>query len=359
MNPSLNNKTLTIFVLFGLALLAAYSIYKPFILPISVAVLLVMGTFNLTQYFVDKTGSKKISTLIMVLLLILLILAPIFYVATEGVGYIVQMDKETIEQTVSKARELVDGVPYISDWADKYLNADELSKYLKEISIYATKMGTAGLGFIKNLIFVIVFYAVINYYSGRFFSLLKSLVPVSSKRSSKMIDEVSSTMEVVFYSTIVTAIFEGFLFGIFVSYFGFDGLLFGVLYGFASLIPFVGGALIWVPVSLYSWSEIGPEAGISIALYSVIVISIIADTFIKPMIIKVIKEDLLKSKTTINEIIIFFSIVAGMSAYGFWGAIIGPAITTFLVTMSVIFMEHNKHIVNEIEEVSNKSLSDS
>lgn len=349
MNPSLSNKTLTIFAMFGLALLAAYSIYKPFILAISVAVLLVMGTFNLTQYFVDKTSSKKVSTLIMVALLIMLILAPIFYVATEGVGYIVQLDKDTIELIVSKARELVSGVPYLSKWTEQYLNADELMKYLKEISIYATKMGTAGLGFIKNLIFVIVFYAAINYNSGRFFSLLKSLLPVSSKRSSKMIDEVSSTMEVVFYSTIVTAIFEGFLFGIFLSYFGFDGLLFGVLYGFASLIPFVGGVLIWAPVSLYAWSELGAEAGISVALYSVIVISIVADTFIKPMIIKVIKEDLLKSKTSINEIIIFFSIVAGMSTYGFWGAIIGPAITTFLVTMGAIFMEHNKHIVDEIE----------
>jgi len=347
MKHSLNNQTLIIFVLFGLALLAAYSIYQPFVLPISIAALLVMATFNLTQYFVDKTGSKKFSTLIMVSLLILLILAPIFYIGTEGVSYIVKFDKETITKIVTNTKELVSNVPYLNNWADQYLNADELSKYIKEISLYATKMGSAGLGFIKNLVLIILFYAIINYYSGKFFSLMKSIVPVSSKQSSQMIDEVSSTMEVVFYSTIVTAIFEGLLFGIFVSYFGFDGLFFGMIYGFASLVPFVGGALIWVPLSLYSWSEIGPKAGISIAIYSVIVISIIADTLIKPIIIRVIKEDFLKSKTTINEIIIFFSIVAGMSAYGFWGAIIGPAITTFLMTTSAIFIEHNKHIVNE------------
>jgi len=113
MKHSLNNQTLIIFVLFGLALLAAYSIYQPFVLPISIAALLVMATFNLTQYFVDKTGSKKFSTLIMVSLLILLILAPIFYIGTEGVSYIVKFDKETITKIVANTKELVSDDPYI------------------------------------------------------------------------------------------------------------------------------------------------------------------------------------------------------------------------------------------------------
>jgi hypothetical protein len=35
-------------------------------------------------------------------------------------------------------------------------------------------------------------------------------------------------MSVVFYSILVTAIFQGFLFGAFLSSFGYDGLLLGV-----------------------------------------------------------------------------------------------------------------------------------
>ncbi len=148
-------------------------------------------------------------------------------------------------------------------------------------------------------------------------------------------------MEVVFYSIIITAIFEGFLFGIMASYFGFNGLLFGVIYGFASLIPIVGGAIVWVPVSLYAWTTIDANAAIFIASYSVLVISIFADTFIKPMIIKVIKEDLLKSNIEVNEIVIFFSILAGMSTYGFWGMILGPAITSFLIAITRIYIDYN------------------
>jgi predicted PurR-regulated permease PerM len=141
---------------------------------------------------------------------------------------------------------------------------------------------------------------------------------------------------------LVTAIFEGALFGGFVSYFGFNGLLLGVIYGFASLIPVVGGAIVWIPVALYSWSKIDSTTAIMIAIYSIVVISIIADTFIKPMIIKAIKDRLSHHHTKVNEIVIFFSILAGMSSFGFWGMILGPAITTFLVAATRIYIKHSE-----------------
>jgi len=344
----LNRSSSIIFILFAIGLLGAYTIYKPFLLPMIVASLMVMATFNLTHFFATRLNSKKLATLIMLTLMVMLILAPIVYAGTVSVGYFSELDQKTIAITVSKAKELVADIPYIGNWTEENLRAENIEIYFKDISLYITKMGSAGLGFLKNVILVILFYAIVNYYSDDFFNLLRSLVPVSKAKSLQMMNEISSTMEVVFYSIIITAIFEGLLFGFFVSYFGFNGLLFGVLYGFASLVPVVGGALLWIPISLYSWSLYGSSTAIIITLYSVIIISIVADTFIKPIIIKTIKEDLLHSSTNINELIIFFSILAGMTSYGFWGAIIGPAITTFLFATSKIYIEHNTSVRDEI-----------
>jgi predicted PurR-regulated permease PerM len=126
-----------------------------------------------------------------------------------------------------------------------------------------------------------------------------------------------------------------------VSYFGFNGLLFGIIYGFASLVPIIGGAIVWIPVALYGWTKMDAQTALFISGYSVVVISIFADTFVKPLIIKVIKEDLLKSMVEINEMIIFFSILAGMSTYGFWGMILGPAITSFLIAITKVYIDYN------------------
>lgn len=89
----------------------------------------------------------------------------------------------------------------------------------------------------------------------------------------------------------------------------------------------------WLPFTLFELSLGDSENAIFIALYTIIVISVIADTFIKPMIIKVINQKLIKPQEKINELIIFFSIIAGLATFGFWGMIIGPAITVLFLTL--------------------------
>ncbi|WP_457605457.1 AI-2E family transporter [Nitratifractor sp.] len=337
-----NKNTFFVITLFAIALWGAYTIYAPFLLPMSVAVLLAMATSNLMKAIARLLRSRKLSTVVMVLLLIMLILAPILYIATTGLEYLSRLDQDTMHTILAKARTLTADIPYLQKWSEEYLRAEKILPYFKEISLYLTQMGSKGLGFMKNVFLVILFYAAVVYYQERFIRGLETLIPAPEKESREMVEEISSTMEVVFYSIIVTAVFEGFLFGIFISYFGFDGLLFGAIYGFASLIPVVGGALVWLPLSLYAWSEMGTQAALVIAGYSIVVISIVADTFVKPIIIKMIKEQLLHQHIRVNELVIFFSIVAGMSTYGFWGMILGPAITTFLFAATRIYIDYNQ-----------------
>jgi len=338
----MTKSSLMITALFILGVIGVYSVYSPFLLSISVAILLSMATFNLTKQLVDFSGSAKISAAISTLLMTILLFVPIIYLATVGVSYVSQIDNAGIKDTIATVKIFVEEIPYLNDITDQYLNDEKITEYIKESTTYLTLAGGAGLGFMKNMFFVVIFYFFINYYGNRFFDTILELLPVSPAKGSKMIQEVSATMEIVFYSIIVTAIFEGVLFGIIMSYFGFNGLLFGVIYGFASLIPIVGGIAVWLPVSLYAWTKIDSQTAIIIASYSIIMISIIADTFIKPMIIDVIKVDFLKSTIEISSILIFFSILAGMSTYGFWGMIVGPAVTSFMIAITKVYLDYSE-----------------
>jgi len=334
--------TLLVTALFVLGLMGAYSVYQPFLLSITVAILLTMATFNLSKKLVALTNSAKISSAISTVLLSLLLFAPIVYLGTVGVGYLSQLDNTGIKDTINTVKVFVEQVPFLKELSQQYLSDAKITGYIQDSTHYITVAGGAGLGFMKNMFFVVVFYFFINFYGDKFFDMVLKLLPVSATKGTRMMQEVSATMEVVFYSIIVTAIFEGFLFGIIMSYFGFNGLLFGVIYGFASLIPIIGGIIVWAPVSLYAWTKVDSQTAIIIASYSIVMISIIADTFIKPMIIKVIKEDLLKSTIQINSIVIFFSILAGMSTHGFWGMILGPAITSFLIAITKVYLDYSE-----------------
>jgi predicted PurR-regulated permease PerM len=338
----MNKSTLLVTALFVLGLMGAYSVYQPFLLSMTVAILLTMATFNLSKKLVSLTNSAKISSVISTILLSLLLFAPIVYLGTIGVDYIYTLDDDGIKDTINAVKVFIEQVPLLRGFSEQYLNDTKITEYIQESTHYMTAAGSAGLGFMKNMFFVVVFYFFINFYGDRFFEVLLALLPVSSAKGARMMQEVSATMEVVFYSVIVTAILEGFLFGVIVSYFGFNGLFFGVIYGFASLIPIIGGIIVWAPVSLYAWTKIDTHSAIVIATYSVVMISIIADTFLKPMIIKVIKEDFLKSTIKISSVVIFFSILAGMSTHGFWGMILGPAITSFLIAITKVYLDYSE-----------------
>ena len=336
----MSKTTLLSTALFALALVGAYSVYKPFLLSLSVAFLLTLATFNLTKGLTYYTRSYHLSAVVATLSMSLLLIAPIVYLATTGVEYVSRLDASSIKETVQQFRHMVKDIEFLDKPASEYLNEEKITEYLKHSAQFITTASSVGFGFMKNILSVIIFYFFFNYYGNRFFDVLIELMPVSSDKAKVMLGEISGTMEVVFYSIVITAIFEGFLFGIMVSYFGFNGLFWGVVYGFASLIPVVGGVIVWLPVSLYAWSNIDLKSALIIAIYSVVVISIIADTFIKPYIIKVVKERYLHNTLQINSILIFFSIIAGMSTYGFWGMILGPAITSFLIAVTRIYLQY-------------------
>ncbi len=329
-------------IFFGLALLAAYSIYKPFLLPIAVAILLALATTNVTRAVTNYAQSKKIATAIMTLLMVILILVPIAYIATTGITYMTKIDFNSLNTILTQTKTLLRDIPYIGKLANEYLTLDKVAPFLQEVSSYVGTLSTKGLHFVKDSFLVVLFYSFVVYHQDKIIQFLEKIAATSETMQTHMLEEVSSTMEIVFYSIIVTAIFEGLLFGVFVSFYGFNGLLLGFIYGFASLIPVVGGIIVWLPVSMLAWSRIDATAAITIALYSIITISIIADTIIKPVIIKVIKEKLLKSPTKINELLIFFSIVAGMGSFGFWGMILGPAITAFLIATTKTYLESSR-----------------
>ncbi|CAA6808122.1 MAG: Acid membrane antigen A [uncultured Sulfurovum sp.] len=334
-----NKRDYIIALLFAFALIGAYTIYKPFLLSMVVALLLTMATGNIHLKITHKMNSEKVSASILSLLLLIILFVPITYIATIGVQSLASIDADIITQTTTKLIFLSKDIPLLEDWAKEYLNNEKILEDIKTSTTTITAAGSHGIGFIKNVFFVIVFYFMLNSYADKLFSLITSFLPMNDEEGNQILKEISSTMEVVFYSIIVTAIFEGLLFGIVISFFGFNGLLLGTIYGFASLIPIVGGALVWMPVSLYAWNTINANSAIIIALYSILIISILADTFIKPMIIRYIKDNILHSSTRINELLIFFSILAGMSSYGFWGMILGPAITSFLIAISRVYIE--------------------
>ena len=324
-------------------------LFAPFLKPIIVAVLLAVSTSSIFDIIQSKIKSSIITTICMTVILSAVFFVPLVYFIFNIVGFVNSIDQEIVINIFAYVKTFVQDLP------DEYASLKEqLIILLEQIDVpdmiqkliaFSAFVGKNSATFMIDMVMILVFYFFINMYKKDLSAYLVELIPLNHEDGETLFQESSNVMSIVLYSILVTAVFEGLLFGIFITFFGYDGILLGVLYGFASLIPVIGGALMWLPLAIYEIVTGNLSNALIIVSYSIIVISFIADTIIKPMIIKYINLKVVKNPTKINELLIFFSIVAGLSTFGFWGMIIGPAMVTFFISIMQLLKKYSNDMI--------------
>ncbi len=335
-----------ILTLLAFSLYWMYLLYQPFLLSIMIASLLAISTASVQRRLEEKFNSVLIASLLSTIGLAVLFFAPLGYFLTAFTLHLSGIDIASIEKVYVKMVDWAQDLPAYLAFAQPFIEDALREMEINELATHTLAMagiiGSYSAAFVKNALLIIIFYFFSHFYGKTIFDYFKRVIQLPQQDATLLSFELSSMMSVVFYSILTTAVFEGALFGIAVAFMGYNGLLFGILYGFASLLPVVGGALMWLPFMIFELSIGNTGSAIFIALYSIIVISIIADTIIKPIIIKEINFRIVKSEGQKNELLIFFSIVAGLGAFGFWGMILGPAITAFFLALLKLIEQHQK-----------------
>ncbi len=339
-------KPQTIFmILLAASLYWMYLLYSPYLMSILIASLLAVSTYSFKHRIREFTGSVITASTLSTLMMAALFFAPLGYFLAKLTLSLQHFDPSTLEHITVYLQSIIDNAPAFfgtsKSWFSDFLGTFNPSELAKKAFSYAGTIGSVSASFVKNSLMIIVFYFFALLYGPRLVAYFKRVINLPPEDARLLGSEVSSVMSIVFYSILLTATLEGALFGIAISFLGYNGLLFGIMFGFASLVPVVGGALMWVPFSLYELSQGHNGTALFIAIYTIVIISVIADTFIKPVIIKSIDNRLSKTETKRNELIIFFAILAGLTSFGFWGMILGPAITAFFMALLILMERKN------------------
>lgn len=93
-----------------------------------------------------------------------------------------------------------------------------------------------------------------------------------------------------------------------------------------SMIPIVGGAIIFVPVCIFMIAEGDMTGGLGLLLYCIIVVGLTDN---------ILRFTLLKKLEDIHPLNTVFGIIMGMKLFGFMGLIFGP----ILVSMTVLLLQ--------------------
>ena len=121
--------------------------------------------------------------------------------------------------------------------------------------------------------------------------------------------------------------------------FGMDEPLFwGVVTGFASMLPIVGPAVLWLPVSIYLYFTGAHAHAIGLAVYSALLLVNVEHA---------VRFTLLKKIGNTHPLITFFGLMIGLSLFGFLGLIFGPLLISYFIILLGIYQR--EYLADELQ----------
>lgn len=329
-------------ITFGASLCAMAYLYNAFLLNLLIALLLCVSTYFLKNFFDRYISYNWLSSLFCTLVPVILFAIPMVFVVIKGIDVLSTIEPSSLNQFIESTKEkilfwLIEISPEIASRAKEFMSNFSGSVILNYVLGMSAGFAKWGVTLLVNIGFIIVFLYFCFFYSKAFRDFTLNLIPFSVEQTKSIYEEISGVLNIVFFTSIINILLQGFCFGVASYFLGYDGFLLGVLYGFASIVPVVGGALVWVPVAFYQLYLGDTTGAIFIALYGAIFIGLIIDNGVKPLLIGFVKDKVIKTSVKINEVLIFFAILAGISVFGFAGIVIGPAATALFIALLRVY----------------------
>ncbi len=328
-------------IIFILVFYAVFILYHAYLFNMLIAFLLCVGTFWIKVYLQQYCKNNIVVSIVTILLMITLLFIPLLFVLYRAFTGLRTLRLDTLRTYFDMGKAWINSkishLPFVQDHLSSMLNEvsfSSISSYLLKIT---STIGENGLKFFIDGFVIIVFLFVFFCWGQNFFNYIKRLLPFQEQQIYQVATEVSGTLRIVFLSTFFNVVLQGTAFGIIVYFFGFNGILLGIIYGICSMIPIIGAVIVWLPICLILWYQGESQHAIILALYSAIFIGFVIDNIVKPWLIGIVNRRVLEKPLQISEFVIFFAILAGIGAFGFWGIIIGPAITALFLAILRIY----------------------
>lgn len=180
-----------------------------------------------------------------------------------------------------------------------------------------------------------VIFAFVFFFTTRDYVKLKEFAsgisPFNKNKEGLLVRQFKDITDSVVYGQIIVGIVQGLLAGLGFIIFGVhNALALTIMAIFFSMIPFIGPAIVWVPVNFYLISSASPTIALIYLLYNLLIVSTV-DNLMKSYIIA--------SKSDLSPAIVTIGIVGGIFLFGMLGILLGPLFLAYLITFVRAYKE--------------------
>lgn len=248
------------------------------------------------------------------------------------------------ESVTPWVKALVNEPSQLNTYLDRVPGVQRLAPYREQILVKLGEavgsLGTAIVSSVSSMTrdtlasivnFFMMLYAMFFFLidGPAYLNALVRYLPLRETEHERMLARFVSVTRATLKGTLLIGLIQGTLGGIIFAILGISGpVLWGTVMTVLSVVPLVGGALVWVPAAIILAAQGAWLKAIILVAFCALIIGTV-DNLLRP--------SLVGHDTELSDLMILFSTLGGIAVFGAMGFIVGPIVAGLFVTVWEIF----------------------
>ncbi len=316
---------LVLIILLALLLITQLYVFMPgFLGAITLYILFRESYFNLT---LRKKWNPALAAWLYILGSLLLVAVPLYF-SIQLLSVRLSALLHNPAAIIEKARLIAQKLEHLTGM--QLLTEQKLASLPEKAGAIIPRLINSSANLLSN--FTIMFFLL--YFllkEGRWMEkMLGRTIPLKDENINLLSHETRNMIRANAIGIPVLAIIQGLVATIGYALFGVqDYGLWGFMTGICSMIPVVGTAIVWAPLTAYFYAAGATGQATGLLLFALIVITNID---------YVARLTLLRKLMDIHPLITILGVIAGIGLFGFWGVIFGPLLISYFIILLKIYI---------------------
>jgi len=325
-----------------------YIIYRPFLKPLIWGAVFAGMFYPLNAKIGLKLKKKNIRALLMSIIVVAVIGVPAVFLSVGLIGEVVNVAPKFSEAVESGQLDMV-FKPEAFGWNERikealgpYVDVSNLDIELM-VSTNLQRLSSFLIGQLSNVVGNVSL-AIFNFSlsvlsmfflfrdGDRMAIRLKALLPMSESFKDSLTVRIKEVIRASIYGGVLVAGIQGALGGLLFWALGLPSPIFwGAMMALLSLLPLVGPWFVYLPAAAYFILSGSIVRGVILLAVGLVIVSQ-SDNLVRPLIIG--------GRTKIPTLLLLFSIIGGIKAFGLLGLVLGPVIASIVLAFLEVYRPH-------------------
>jgi predicted PurR-regulated permease PerM len=318
----------------GVVVYLCLLILRPFFGVVAWSTVLAITCYPLHQRLVRLNGRVALSAATTSALMVLAVLVPLVFIGGVAVNQLLALrdslrqaflDPDGISRRVTAALAVLTqrlglDPDAIVTWASAHA-----SEWVAGAGQYTMSAAAGVGGAILSFALIAVATFLLLRHGETLVATIPDLLPFERTRSEALLLRIRDVVHASMHGVVMIAIIQGVLSGGMFWLLGVPAAaLWALVTVFASMVPFVGTAAVWVPGTVYLLATGAWPKAIVLAVWGAAVVSSV-DNFLRPRLVA--------DRVRLSGLAMFVAMLGGLQAFGALGIILGPV---FFATAAAI-----------------------